>query len=88
MLGEMKNEIMIQVDAVIKKQLSSVIKEMKFQMKDMFKVMMTEMTTTNTNNENNEQTTCDNDDISYEEEQEDEEMDILSSDEDTDLYTD
>ena len=53
MLGEMKNEIMTQVDAVIKKQLSSVIKEMKFQMKDMFKVMMTEMTTTNTNNENN-----------------------------------
>ena len=88
MLGEMKNEIMTQVDAVIKKQLSSVIKEMKFQMKDMFKVMMTEMTTTNTNNENNEQTTCDNDDISYEEEQEDEEMDIMSSDEDTDLYTD
>ena len=88
MLGEMKNEIMTQVDAAIKKQLSSVIKEMKFQMKDMFKEMMTEMTTTNTNNENNEHTTRDNDDISYEEEQEDEEMDILSSDEDTDLYTD
>ena len=84
----MKNEIMTQVDAAIKKQLSSVIEEMKFQMKDMFKEMMTEMTTTNNNNENNKQTTCDNDDISYEEELEDEEMDILSSDEDTDLYTD
>ena len=69
---------MTQVDAAIKKQLSSVIKEMKCQMKDMFNEMMTEMTTTNNNNKNNEQATCDNDDISYEEKEEDEEMDIMS----------
>ena len=88
MLVEMKTEIMTQVDAAIKKQLSSVINEMKCQMKDMFKEMMKEVTTTNINNELNQQTARNNDDISYEEEQEDEEMDILSSDEDTDLYTD
>ena len=38
-LGEMKTEIMSQVDVAIKSQLSSVIKEMKCQIKDMFKKM-------------------------------------------------
>ena len=39
-LGEMKTEIMSQVDVAIKSQLSSVIKEMKCQIKDMFKKMV------------------------------------------------
>ena len=39
-LGEMKTEIMSQVDVAIKSQLSSVIKEMKCQIKDMFKKMI------------------------------------------------
>ena len=57
-------------------------------MKDMFKEMIKEMTTTTKENEYEKQIERNNDDISYEKEQEDEEMDILSSDEDTNLYTD
>ena len=40
MLGEMKTETMSQVDAAIKSQLLFVIKEMKCQMKDIFKEMI------------------------------------------------
>ena len=88
MLGEMKTETMTQVDAAIKSQLSSVIKEIKHQMKDMFKEMIKEMTTTTNENEYDKQIERNNHDISYEEERDDEELDILSFDEDTDLYID
>ena len=40
MLGEIKVEIMTQVDAAIKIQLSSVINKMKLQIKDMFKIIV------------------------------------------------
>ena len=76
MLGEMKVEIMTQVDAAIKIQLSSVINEMKLQMKDMFKEMVKEISLPS-----NETATPD------EEEKDDEEMEISSSDEDSELST-
>ena len=84
----MKTEIMTQVDVAIKSQLSSVIKEMKCQMKNMCIEMIKEMTTTTKENEYDKQIEINNDDISYEELKDDEEMEILSSDEDTDLYID
>ena len=88
MLGEMEVEIMTQVDAVIKIQLSSAINEMKLQMKDMFKEMMKEMTSpsnktpSSINKEERKR-----DDTSDEEEKDNEEIEISSSDEDSDLYT-
>ena len=89
MLGEMKVEIMTQVDAAIKIQVSSVLEEMKFQMKVMFTKMVKEMISLRRENPssftNEEQNS---NDISYEEEQDDEDMESLSSEEDIDLYTD
>ena len=79
---------MTQVDAAIKIQLSSVINDMKLQMKDMFKEMVKEMTSPSNEipssvNEGERK----KDDTSDEEEKDDEEMEIISSDEDSDLYT-
>ena len=89
MLGEMKVEIMTQVDAAIKIQVSSVLEEMKFQMKVMFTKMVKEIISLSRENPssftNEEQNS---DDISYEEEQDDEDMESLTSEEDIDLYTD
>ena len=78
MVGEMKAEIMTQVDIAIKSQISSVLNETKCQMKDMFKEMVKEMISSSsespsyiTNVERN------NDDISYGNEKDDEEIEIL-----------
>ena len=89
MLGEIKVEIMTQVDVAIKSQLFSVINEIKCQMKGMFKEMVKEMTSSS----NEIPSTVNNvernsDDISYENEKDDEEMEIISSDEELVLYTD
>ena len=79
---------MTQVDAAIKIQLSSVINERKLQMKDMFKEMVKE--TTSPSNETPSSINKEKrkrDDTSDEEEKGDEELEIISSDEDSDLYT-
>ena len=57
-------------------------------MKDILKEMIKETTRTTKENEYDKQIERNNDDILYEEEKYNEEMDILSSDEDTGLYTD
>ena len=88
MLGEIKVEIMTQVDVAIKSQLFSVINDIKCQMKGMFKAMVKEMTSSS----NEIPSTVNNvernsDDISYEDEKDDEEIEIISSDEELVLYT-
>ena len=57
-------------------------------MKDMFKEIIKEMTTTTKDNEYDNQIERNNDNISYEEEIDDADIEILSSDDDTDPYTD
>ena len=57
-------------------------------MKDMFKEMVKEMTSTNREKSYGNQMKKNSDDIFNEEKKEDKEMDILSSDEDADLYSD
>ena len=61
---------------------------MKYQIKGMFKEMVKEMTSSSNeilSSVNN--TERNSDDISYKDEKYDEEMEIVSSDEDSDLYT-
>ena len=87
MLGKIKIEIMTQVDVAIKNQLTSVINEMKLQMKGMLKKMVKEMTSSsNEIHLSVDKEERNRDDISDEEEKDDEEMEISSSDEDSDLY--
>ena len=79
---------MTQIDVAIKSQLSSVINEMKLQMKGMFKEMVKEITSSSNkipSSVNNEEQN--NHYISDKKEKYDEEMEISSSDEDSDLYT-
>ena len=78
MLGKMKVEIMTQVDVAIKNQLTSVINEMKLQMKGMFKEMVKQMTSSSNeipSSVNNEKRNREH--ISVEEEKDDEKKKLV-----------